>query len=246
MDAHQNKMPQDTEKLKEIPKWTRKYAQNRTLPTLVILVISMCLFAGIAIPSYFGGKALMTGHAILAGICFIVMAISMICVFIISIPKYGIKLTQRITRLVYGKEGSASIPAPESMKKTKWLGYLVALIFGSCVIGSVILGGKGFFPLKYMQPISALYVVPFTVFLYFWQRPIVSPIMLLWPILYTIHAILIVTGVPIAFTGNLIPLDMIVPVFGYGFLTYMIAHLYSRYALKKLKKAAHLQEDNNG
>jgi len=37
MSTKQNQVPQNTEKLKEIPKWTRKYAQNRTLTTFVIL-----------------------------------------------------------------------------------------------------------------------------------------------------------------------------------------------------------------
>jgi hypothetical protein len=71
----------------------------------------------------------------------------------------------------------------------------------------------------------------------------VGPIVLLWPILYTIHAILIVTGMPILFTEYLIPLNMILPIFGYGFLTYVIGHIYSRYALKKLKGITHFQGD---
>ena len=117
------------------------------------------------------------------------------------------------------------------------------MLFGSCVIGSVFLGMKDFIKIKYMQPVSALYVVPFMVFLYFWQRPKIGHLALLWPTLYGIHAVLIVVGVPILFTGNLIPLNMILPVFGYGFLTYIIGHIYSRYALKKLKEAAHLEEN---
>jgi hypothetical protein len=94
-----------------------------------------------------------------------------------------------------------------------------------------------------MQPVSALYVVPFLVFLYLWQRPIISSLALLWPILYAIHAILVVAGVPIQFGKPWIFLNMLIPVFGYGFLTYMIGHLYSRYALRRLKTAAHLQEN---
>ena len=35
---------QDTEKLKEIPKWTRKYAQNRTL-TIIVLAAMIMLFS---------------------------------------------------------------------------------------------------------------------------------------------------------------------------------------------------------
>jgi len=51
--------------------------------------------------------------------------------------------------------------------------------------------------------------------------------------------------VPILFTGNLRHWNMMLPVFGYGFLTHIIGHVYSRYALKKLKTAAHLEENTN-
>ena len=245
MNTQENQVPQNAEKLKEIPKWTRKYAQNRTIPLLIFLAINLCLFAGIAIPSYFGAIAYRNGHMVLFGISILVLITSMICVTIISVPKWGSKIIERITRRVYAGEGSILISAPESMKKKKWLGYLVAIIFGSCILSSVILGLMGYFTIEYMQPISAVYVVPFLVFLYLWQRPTISPLALLWPTLYGIHAILVVAGVPIQFGKPWIFLNMIIPVAGYGILCGLIGHIYSRYALKKLKTTAHLQEDIN-
>jgi len=247
MNSKQNNksQAQNTEKLKEIPKWTRKYAQNRTIPVLITLAINLCLFAGIAIPSYFGGKAYLNGNMVLFWICIFVFITSMIGVTIISVPKWGGKIIERITQRVYAGEGSVSISAPESMKKKKWLVYVVAMIFGSCILGSVILGFMGYFTIEYMQPISAVYVVPFLVFLYIWQRPIISPLALLWPTLYGIHAILVVAGVPIQFGKPWIFLNMIIPMAGYGILCGLLGHFYSRYALKKLKTAAHLQEDTN-
>ena len=247
MNSKQNNKSQDqnTEKLKEIPKWTRKYAQNRTIPVLIALAISSCLFAGIAISSYFGAKAYLNGNMVLFWICIFVFITSMIGVTIISVPKWGGKIIERITQRVYAGEGSVSISAPESMKKKEWLGYVVATIFGSCILGSVILGFMGYFTIEYMQPISALYVVPFLVFLYIWQRPIISPLALLWPTLYAFHAILVVAGVPIQFGKPWIFLNMIIPMVGYGILCGLLGHFYSRYALKKLKTAAHLQEDTN-
>jgi hypothetical protein len=35
METEQNQVPQNTEKLKEIQKWTQRYAENRTLPFLM-------------------------------------------------------------------------------------------------------------------------------------------------------------------------------------------------------------------
>jgi len=244
MNTEQNQVPQDMEKLKEIPKWTRRYAQNRTLTNLVHLIIFLLIFMGIAVSSLLVGIAFTTGHMIFFWICIVALFAILICLFIISIPKFGgVKIWRWIDKRIYGYEGTISIPEPELMKKKKWVGQVVGLVFGLCVISSVFLGGKYNTLIKYMQPVSALYVVPFLVFLYFWQRPKIGPIALVWPVLYTIHAILIVAGVPILFTGNLTGLNMLLPTFGYGFLTFTIGHFYSRYALKKLKGITHLEGD---
>ena len=243
MNNQQNQGSPNKDNLKDIPKWTRRYAQNRTIPFLISLIINLCLFAGIAIPSYFGGIAYRNGNMLLFGISIFVSITSMIGVVIVSMPKWGSKIIERITRRVYAGEGSILMSSPESMKKKEWLGYIAAIIFGSCIVSSMVLGNKGFFLIEYMQPISALYFVPFTVFLYFWQRPMVSSTMLLWPILYAIHAILVVFGVPIQFDEPWIFLNMLIPIAGYGLLSGLIGHLYSRFALKKLKGISHLEGD---
>ncbi|MHC4488115.1 MAG: hypothetical protein ACYSW7_02905 [Planctomycetota bacterium] len=245
MNSKQNNKSQEqnTEKLKEIPKWTHKYAQNRNVPFLISLLIFVCIFAGIAIPSYFGGKAYGEGNTVLFWICIFVTVVAMISLFFFCVPKWGGKFIERISQRLYGSEGAVSISEPEAMKKKRWLGYVVAMVFGSCVFISVILGLLGYLSIKYMQPVSALYVVPFLVFLYCWQRPKVGPLALLWPILYSIHAILVVADVPIQFGEPWIFLNMLIPMAGYGILCGLIGHLYSRYALKKLKAAAHLEGD---
>ncbi len=243
METEQNQVSQDTEKLKEIPKWTRKYAQNRTIPVLIALAINLCLFASIAIPSYFGGKAYMSGNLVLFWICIFVLAVAMISLAFFCVPKWGGKFIERISRGLYNREGHVLISVPATIKKKQWVGYVVAMVFVSCVFISVILGLLGYLSIKYMQPVSALYVVPFLVFLYLWQRPIISPLALLWPTLYAIHAILIVAGVPIHFERPWIFLDVLIPTVGYGILCGLAGHIYSRYALKKLKGITHLEGD---
>jgi len=112
-----------------------------------------------------------------------------------------------------------------------------------CLLGSMQLAILGYIPVKYLLPLMALFVVPFNVYLYFMQRPRLGPILLICPLLYTIHAILILAGVPIFFTGIFaVPLNMLLPLI-YTLLTYMIGHIYSRYALKKLKALTHLEGD---
>jgi LytS/YehU family sensor histidine kinase len=67
------------------------------------------------------------------------------------------------------------------------------------------------------------------------QRPAVGPIILLWPALYALHAILIIAGVPILFLGRWDSLNMIIPTIGYGLIASLIAHIYSRIQLRRLR-----------
>ena len=74
MSTQQNQVPQNTEKLKEIPKWTRKYAQNRTLTTFVLIAITGLFAMFVAVPSTLLILAFMKGSMILASVCIAVLA----------------------------------------------------------------------------------------------------------------------------------------------------------------------------
>jgi len=243
---HNKSQDQNTEKLKEIPKWTRKYAQNRMLTTFVLIVIMCLISMGIGLPMVLVVTAFMKGNMILAGVGIALLVAISISLFIF-VSKFGGKnkglLDQIIDRWIYGKEGTVSTPQPKLSKKMKRLDIVVALVVCVCLIGTMHLYMDGHISVKYLLPVSALFNVPFLVFQYFLQRPRLGPLVLICPILYTIHAILIVAGVPIFFTGNWGILNMFLPVLGYIFLAYMIGHVYSRYALKKLKGLTHLEGD---
>jgi len=184
------------------------------------------------------------------GIAVVVAVLVAILIFlIVFISKFGGKnrglIDQKIDKRIYGKEGAVSVPVPKSSKKKIFLEIVIGVIFFICFFGSWHLAIKGYIAYKYLQPVSVLYIVPFVVCgWYFWQSPRMGPIYLLYPILYTIHAILIVAGVPIYFTTeNFCIFSICLPAIGYGFLPFIIGHIYSRYALKKLKAAAHLEGD---
>ena len=236
---------QKMEKLKEIPKWSRKYAQNRMLTNLAFFIIYVVLFLGISAPPYFYSMLFKNDNIIVKGICLIVSLSFLVFLLYISVPKWGgLKLWRWIDQRIY-HEGNVSIQDSKLMDKTnRNIGKVVPLLFGICIICSMILCDK-YIPIEYMQPISAIYCVPFVIFLYIRQRPKYGPLMLLWPILYAIHAILIVAGVPIVFTkdSGLVSLNMFIPTFGYGLLTLIIIYLYSRYALKKLKGVTRMEGD---
>ena len=250
---HSSKSPdRNIERLKDVPKWTRKYAQNRTLTVLVLLVM-VTLFGmfvaflvgfplALAVTGFWKGNMVLgcVGTAVLVTV---LAAIVKFYIFIFS--KFGGKnkglLDQIIDRWIYGKEGTASMPQPKLSKKMKRLDIVFAIVYLVCLIGSMELGMLGYIPVKYFLPFMALFVVPFGVYQYFIMRPRLGPVILIFPILYAIHAILIITGVPIFFTGTFaIPLNMFIPVI-YNFLALIIGHLYSRYALKKLKGITHLE-----
>jgi len=255
MNSKQNNKSQDknAEKLKEIPKWTRKYAQNRMLTPIVLIVMvilfGMLVAVLVGFPSALVLIAFKKGNMILGcvGIAVLVAALAAIlkfCIFIFA--KFGGKnrglIDQLIEQRIYGKEGAASMPLPKITKKMRGLDYLVGAILLIYMLGVNSLCIMGYIAFKYQQPLMALFFVPCFVFEYFFLlRPKVGPLVLLWPILYTIHAILIVAGVPIFFTTeNFCIFSICLPMLGYGFLPFIIGHIYSRYALKKLKGLTHL------
>lgn len=245
MNVEQNQEPQEIKKLKEIPKWTRRYTQNRTIPFLVSMAIFLLLFTAIWVPSYLGGKAYRSGSAPALWICIFALVTAYVALIFFCVPKWGGKFIERISRRLYGKEGVITLTPHIRTKKHKQLGLVVGLVFACCVVASVQLGMRGYIPIEYMQPVSVLYVVPFLVFLAIWQRPVVGPLALLWPTLYTFHAILVVADVPIQFSGKWQSLNMLIPIAGYGILCGLLGHIYSRFALRKLKKLAKAGEENS-
>jgi hypothetical protein len=257
MNTQQDQVPQNAEKLKEIPKWTRKYAQNRMLTPIVLMVMAMLygmfVAALVGFPLALAVIGFWKGNMILGcvGIAVLVAAlVAILKIHIIILAKFGGKnrglIDQLIEQRIYGKEGTASIPLPKITKKMRGLDYLVGAICLIYMLGVNHLCIMGYIAFKYQQPLMALYFVPAFVFEYFFLlRAKVGPLVLICPILYAIHAILIIAGVPIFFTGYMRFWNMFIPLIGYFLLAYMIGHLYSRYALKKLKAAAHLQENTN-
>ena len=144
----------------------------------------------------------------------------------------GTRIMRQISERLYRGEGSVSVGLPLGPEATRPPATLIGFVFMFCVLASVGLGLLGFLPSRYMQPISALYVVPFMLYLGWKQRAAGSPFMLLWPLLYGIHAILIAAGVPIS-RGPVF--DMFFPVVGYGLVAGLSGHIYSRIALRRLR-----------
>ncbi|UCC69028.1 MAG: hypothetical protein JSV79_03655 [Armatimonadota bacterium] len=220
--------------VREIPTWARRYAQNLTLPvvvSLVIFAVASCMFGGL---SYLTAWAYVNDKRVLAGASMLVL-----CAFAVSWVWFsfvgGTRIMRQITKQLYRGEGSASVGPPLGPGAMSHPPTLIGFVFMFCVLASVGLGLLGFLPTRYMQPISAVYVVPFLCYIGLKVCRGGSPFMFLWPALYAIHAVLLVTGVPIGMGPML---DMFVPTVGYGLIAALAGHIYSRVALRRLRRLA--------
>jgi hypothetical protein len=68
----------------------------------------------------------------------------------------------------------------------------------------------------------------------------------IWPALYALHAALAMTGLLRIFPVQWFFMDIIVSVFGYGLISMIVGHIYSRYALRRLKRLARAGLDEGG
>jgi hypothetical protein len=220
---------------RELSSWARAYAQNRSLPVVVFLVIFVALCVAIGGGSCLAAWAYRSGNRLLFAASLVLLVLAIAADIYFSIPRWGGKRMEQIAKRLYAREGEVAVANPRAGGSRR-LVFLVVLGFGVCVVVSVLLGLLGYLPTKYMQPVSALYIVPFLVILSILLRPAVGLAMLLWPAFYALHAIFIVAGAPILFAGKWEGLNMLIPVAGYGMLAGLVGHAYSRFALHKLRQ----------
>jgi len=232
-EKNNNEKEQD---VRSIPTWIRRYAQNRTLPVAVNLLVFLAAFLAIGGLSYLTAWAYVSGQRVLAAASGLVLIAFMLWWLWFSFVGAA-RFTRRITERLYRAEGEVSVgPAPDQVvgRVSLWVPFL----FAFCILASVQLGGMGFIPIRYMQPVSAIYFVPFVCYIGSRSGTTGSPLMLLWPALYALHAILLVAGAPIYFGGSYEALNMLIPTVGYGLIAALAAHIYSRFALRRLRRLA--------
>lgn len=224
------------ERAREIPKWTRRYAENRTLPVAVSLVIFVLGSTAMGGLSYLGAWCLHRRAYPAASVS--LAALLGVLIFWMWFSFRGARrLIPSISAYLYRGEGSVSLEGAEGAGRA---GSFGAVVLGVGIALHVCLGVLDLLPLEYMQPVSALYIVPAVLLMGMRSArgSRGSPFMLLWPALYALHAGLVVAGVPIQFTGSYFGLNMLIPVAGYGLVAALAGHLYSRIALRRLRSLA--------
>ena len=226
MNAEQNLKSAEMEKLKEIPKWARRYAESRTIPMIVRLLVVLALTAAV----FFSVYCFLHKRVLLASIMMGVYVVGFVCFLL---------LDGFCSARYYAKSGLGESKSVKQITK-----YLALPLIGLCFV-SVILEQRGVFPEHLRVPISASFCCTLLIFgNWRWARG--SFVGYLWAGLYGAWAIAILFRVPVlTFPGRWAGMEIAVAIPLTGLVTGLIVHIYNRYALKRLKEVTHLNEAGN-
>jgi hypothetical protein len=163
----------------------------------------------------------------------------------------GQSLGRRIDDAAYAREGTAltePMVRAQAFSPAKSLAFALYLFCLMVLIGLAVLQ---IIPNRLLVPALSVFLVPYVYCLFLGKlRSAVSPFMLLWPALCAIHALLLLLGAPIYISGG--PgglyeiLNFLIPIFGYAILCTLAGHIYSRFALRRLRALARSPESPNG
>ena len=227
--------PDAPDGVREMPKWVRRYAHNRTLPVLVNLTLFLLGFAVIGGSSTLAAREGQAGHKA-AALAFVAVSLAACALWVWLVATHRLaRLSGALSSRLYGAEGTAvaaAKPRGRSRADRRWL-----IAFGLCVTLSVPAGFAFETAFRYMVPIMAAYSVPFLLYIWARQGGMAAPFMLLWPGLLVIHAVLALAGVH-PFSGEPNAVNMLVPTVGYGAIAALASHVYSRVALRRLRSLA--------
>lgn len=218
---------------RQIVLWTRRYAQNRTISFLVqwVFIVVMVIIIGIA--ATLTQMAHKDDSQALFMFAVGLMFAAIICLCWFSLSRWSGDLIFSITNRLYGREGYVSYSGSHKHEKLPlWLTGLGGGLVVYHLIGALLISFN-YMHIQYLQPWSALYMTPYLIVMVVYQK--LGFWAWLWPLLYGAHALLMLTGVPIRFEREYELLNIAAPVFGYGLIAILAGHIYSRYALWKLK-----------
>jgi hypothetical protein len=226
--------PYDPDKVREIPKWASRYAHNQTLPVLANLGAFVLAWAAIAGSSTMANLELQAGNLAAAWVLgTVALAACALWGWLVATRRLA-RLGGALSGRLYGAEGTA-VAAIKPYGRPR--ADIVALAFGLCVVLSAAACFAFETASRNMLPIMAAYLVPFLLYLWAKQGGMAAPFMLLWPGLLLIHAVLAFTGVQ-PFSGEPGAVTILVPIIGYGAIAALASLVYSRIALRRLRRLA--------
>jgi len=227
--------PDAPDRVREMPKWVRSYAHNRTLPVLANLGLYLLAFVAIGGLSMLAAREGQAGHKV-AAVALVVVSLAACALWVWLVMTHrSTRLSGALSSRLYGAEGTAVAAAkPRGRSRAD---MVVPIAFGLCVTLQVLAGFVFETTIRYMVPIMAAYSVPFLLYTWARQGGTAAPFMLLWPCLLVIHAALGLAGVP-PFSDEPNAVNILVPTFGYGAIAALVSHVYSRVALRRLRRLA--------
>lgn len=218
---------------REIMQWTRRYAQSRTIYFLVQWCLIVFVICVIGLVASLTQQAYISGNKALFYTSVVFLAMTFFFFIWISVSRWTAEVVWQITLRFYGREGFV---APEENDRSKqlprWVIVLIGMMLVYHILGALLISFR-YLPLQYLQPFSAVILVPVLCVLIYYQG--LGFWAWLWPLLYGAHAFLLLAKVPIGFPSPWYLLNIMVPIFGYGLIAILVGHIYSRYALWKLK-----------
>lgn len=233
---HRSIEPPDRANPELLVRWARRYAKSRTLPFLVQWMFIVLMVIAIGFAAFISTAALRIGSPPLFYACIAVIGAMLLALVIFSMTRWGGDHISHITDWLYGSEGYVEYNAKNG---SEWRHWWYAAFGGGLVVyhivGALLISFRRI-PLEYLLPFSAVYMVPFLIFMIISQG--LGAWAYIWPLLYGLHALLLLLGAPIRFTGPYELLNVVLPVLGYGFVAILVGHAYSRFALSRLKRYA--------
>jgi len=208
--------------VREIPRWVDAYARNRRLSSAVRNgVILLVAVAATATGRLFG-----RGLAVSLCVC--------VAYGVADFLSLTMMMDWVLDRWMFRHQGSVEtrigpIP-PIRMRHVALLGVMpVALLAFLAAMAAGI-------PPRYYQPVSAVCYFSANAAVFAWwpfRAPLASWV---FNALYMIHAALLVAGAPIVFEGDWKYMNLMAPWCGYSMVSGLAGHLWSRYALRKLRQ----------
>jgi hypothetical protein len=230
---------------RQLEKNARRYAQNRTLPWLVVAAWTMLTIAcfcggfGLAGYGYSEGPFWLAGLGVilaLVGLASMVWGDPLIGFGgIRTVWEWGARLNRADG---YVSQAPPWEPQPRKLRQvlivTAWV-----VVWDVFLFGHNFLVQRGTLALHWTLPLSVLYMVPFLLLSYYVFYRDKGPWFLLSPVLYVLYALLAMLGLPVAFSQR--PVVMVASAALIAmFAAAVIGQLYSRLALSKLRRTARM------
>jgi len=235
--------PIDDPAIRDIPRWADRYARSRTLAGIPFLLMVIAASLTILVPLLL---ALWAHDHQRPELPLYIIATAVAYAFWLWAGwtrRVNVKASYAfLTRWLYVFDGevvSALRPTPDQRGSRSGTIPFVALLLA--FIAMPVIAQAVDLPLQYRQPLIAAYMVPLLTWLLTRRGVEDGPVMLLWPGLYALHAILLLAGVPLPAPQQPM-VNVYVPLMAYLVVAIIATHIYGRYALRRLRRLVHSPE----